>query len=46
MRYLSTPAQTAYNEAFGMFYAELNSEQKIPLSAEMTLKEKKPLTDF
>lgn len=45
-RYLSTPAQTAYNEAFGMFYAELDSEQKIPLSAEMTLKEKKPLTDF
>jgi hypothetical protein len=45
-RYLSTPAQTAYNEAFGMFYAELNNEQKIPLSAEMTLKKKKPLTDF
>lgn len=45
-KYLSTPAQTAYNEAFNMFYAELNNEQKIPLSAEITLKKKKPLTDF
>jgi hypothetical protein len=45
-RYLSTPAQTAYNEAFNMFYAELNNEQKIPLSAEMTLKEKVPVTAF
>lgn len=45
-RYLSTPAQTAYNEVFNMFYAELNSDQKIPLSAEMTLKEKKKFTEF
>ncbi len=45
-RYLSTPAQTAYNEVFQKFYAELRDNQKIPLSAEMTLKNKKLLTDF
>ncbi len=46
IRYLSAPAQTAYNEAFQKFYAELNDEQKIPLSAKMTLMAKKPLSDF
>lgn len=46
IRYLSTPAQTAYNEAFQKFYAELNDEQKIPLSAKMALMDKKPLSDF
>jgi hypothetical protein len=45
-RYLSTPALTGYNEAFNMFYAELSNERKIPLSSAMTLKEKKPLSDF
>jgi hypothetical protein len=45
-RYLSTPAMTGYNEVFGKFYAELGDEQKISLSSEMTLKQKKPLTDF
>ncbi|MEK8021126.1 MAG: hypothetical protein VSS75_030005 [Candidatus Parabeggiatoa sp.] len=46
MRYLSTPAQTAYNEAFQKFYGELHDEQKIPISSEMTLMGKKPLSDF
>ncbi len=46
MRYLSTPAQTAYNEAFQKFYGELHDEQKIPISSEMTLMDKKPLSDF
>jgi len=46
IRYLSTPAQTAYNEAFQKFYPELNDEQKIPLSAKMALMDKKPLSDF
>jgi len=45
-RYLSTAAMTGYNEVFGKFYAELDDEQKISLSSEMTLKTKKPLTDF
>lgn len=45
-RYLSTPAQTAYNEAFQKFYAELHDKQKISLSSEMTLRDKKPLSDF
>ncbi|OQY50030.1 MAG: hypothetical protein DRR08_24865 [Candidatus Parabeggiatoa sp. nov. 2] len=46
MRYLSTPAQRAYNEAFQKFYAELHDKQKIPLSSKMTLMDKKPLSDF
>jgi hypothetical protein len=46
MRYLSTPAQTAYNEAFQKFYGELHDEQKIPISSKMTLMDKKPLSDF
>ncbi len=46
IRYLSTSAQTAYNEAFQKFYAELHDKQKIPLSAKMTLMDKKPLSDF
>lgn len=46
IRYLSTPAQTAYNEAFQKFYAELYDEQKIPLSSRMALMYKKPLSDF
>ncbi|MDM8561045.1 hypothetical protein [Candidatus Parabeggiatoa sp. HSG14] len=46
IRYLSTPAQTAYNEAFQKFYAELHDDQKIQLSSKMTLMDKKPLSDF
>jgi hypothetical protein len=46
IRYLSTPAQTAYNEAFQKFYAELHDEQKIPLSSKMALMDKKPLSKF
>ncbi|KHD11046.2 hypothetical protein PN36_06645 [Candidatus Thiomargarita nelsonii] len=46
IRYLSTPAQTAYNEAFQKFYAELRDDQKIPLSSKMTLMDKKPLSNF
>ena len=46
VRYLSTPAQTAYNEVFQKFYAELRDDQKIPLSAKMTLKKKKLLSNF
>ncbi|MFK5971294.1 MAG: hypothetical protein QM487_14410 [Candidatus Marithrix sp.] len=46
IRYLSSPAQTAYNEAFQKFYVELRDNQKIPLSAEMTLMNKKLLSDF
>jgi hypothetical protein len=46
IRYLSTPAQTAYNEAFQKFYAELRDDQKIPLSSKMTLMDKMPLSDF
>jgi hypothetical protein len=46
IRYLSSPAQTAYNEAFQKFYAELNDDQKIPLSSKMALMKKKSLSDF
>ncbi|MDM8566638.1 hypothetical protein QUF74_13430 [Candidatus Halobeggiatoa sp. HSG11] len=46
IRYLSSPAQTAYNEAFQKFYAELRDNQKIPLSSNMALRNKKPLSDF
>lgn len=46
IRYLSMPASTAYNEAFNMFYAKLDKEQKIPFSAAMSLKPKKSLSDF
>ncbi len=46
IRYLSSPAQTAYNEAFQKFYVELRDNQKIPLSAKMTLMNKKLLSDF
>ncbi|MDM8561238.1 hypothetical protein [Candidatus Parabeggiatoa sp. HSG14] len=46
VQYLSTPAQIAYNEMLKKFRAELNSDQKSQLLSEMTLIDKKPLSDF
>ena len=45
-RYLSSAAATAYNEVFSQFYRELDDEQKIALTAEMTLMPKCTLSDF
>jgi len=45
-RYLSSPAQRAYNEVFQKFYVELRDDQKIPLSSQMSLMNKKPLSNF
>jgi hypothetical protein len=45
-RYLSLAVNTAYNEAFALFYAKLDDNMKISLSSEMAIAEKKKLTDF
>lgn len=45
-RYLATATMTAYNEVFQKFYAELNDQQKIKLSSQMTLGTKTPLSNF
>jgi len=45
-RYLSLPVNTAYNEAFHMYYAKLDAEEKMSLSTEMALAEKRKLADF
>lgn len=45
-RYLSLAVNTAYNEVFALFYAKLDDEAKMSLSAEIALAKKKKLTDF
>jgi hypothetical protein len=46
IRHLSLPVSAAYTEAFTFFYGKLKDEQKLKLSAQMALRQKKPLSDF
>jgi len=45
-RYLSFPANAAYNEVFSAYYGKLDSEQKIAISSQMTLMRKQKLSRF